>query len=239
MHVDFPMTASHVPSKDVRHDHEEDDDRRDPRPPFRPGAGSDATPEDLWLVMVVVYIIRAVIYSVGYMYHVGSQVMANIPCEFDVGARTSPAGFIAPAPAPDNVDNNANLEEPAELPFPVHMPTFEAGSEPDNHLGRRWYVVFVGRQVGVFSSWDKVAAATYGVSGQAQRRVNGFAMARRVFFDAAAQGNVRWVPDDPGPRKYQNPKRDDEGPGAAGGSGTGMAGGSGTGTAGGCVKREE
>ncbi|TDL13920.1 hypothetical protein BD410DRAFT_846517 [Rickenella mellea] len=226
------MTASHIPSKAVSDDYEEDDERRNPGDPSRQVSTSQPPIEDQWVIFLLIHIIRAAVYSIGYLYHVGSNVIANIPT---LDAFASPGTAAAAA----NVAIAANVaKEPVVPNFPIHMPDFDPDGGPDAHLGRRWYAVFVGREVGVFSSWDEVLAATSGVSGQSQRRFNSFALARREFNFALARGNVRHVPDEPevpeassSITKGKEPKRDDEGPGAAGGT-FGQA-------TGGCFKREE
>ncbi|TDL19766.1 hypothetical protein BD410DRAFT_841749 [Rickenella mellea] len=226
------MTASYAPNKAVRDGHDEDDERRNSGNPSHRGSGTETPPEDQWLVLVILYMIRAMIHSIRYMYDVGSNIVANIPREFYLNALVPPAEQLG-IPAPANAANNANIaEEPYVPDFPVHMPHFDPGAGPDTHLGRRWYVVFVGRQVGVFDSWDEVLAATAGVSGQSQRRFTSFAMARDAFNIALARRNVRWVPDpveEPEPSgsntKDMPPKRDDDGPGAAGGTFGRVAGG--------------
>ncbi|TDL24334.1 hypothetical protein BD410DRAFT_802154 [Rickenella mellea] len=196
------MTASYVPNKAVRDDQDGDEERCDSGNPRRRGSTTETPLEDQWLVLLIIYLIRAAVHSIGYVYNVGSSIVANIPREFTVNALASAAeqqGILAPA---------NNTEEPFVPDFPVHMPHFDPTAGPDTHLGRRW---------------DEELAATSGVSGQSQRRFTSFAMARNAFEVAMARRNVRYVPDEdedsePGPSdaKGKPPKRDDEGPGASG-----------------------
>ncbi|TDL14395.1 hypothetical protein BD410DRAFT_809766 [Rickenella mellea] len=111
-----------------------------------------------------------------------------------------PAVQFAAPPSNTNLAVPHFANGPPPPPFPPHVvPHF-----PPHHLGERFYAVYVGREVGIFTEWSDVAAVTVGVSGNSQRRFGSYAEALQSFFNANQQGRVRVVhlpraPEVPGP----------------------------------------
>ncbi|TDL14068.1 hypothetical protein BD410DRAFT_846377 [Rickenella mellea] len=96
---------------------------------------------------------------------------------------------------------NANLAVPhfANVPPPPPPPQHVVPHFPPHHVGERFYAVYVGREVGIFTEWSDVAAVTVGVSGNSQRRFGSYAEALESFWNADQQGRVRVVQPPPAP----------------------------------------
>ncbi|KAF8200790.1 hypothetical protein BJ912DRAFT_582106 [Pholiota molesta] len=73
---------------------------------------------------------------------------------------------------------------------------------------RKWYVVTVGRDIGVFPTWLAVCPLVEGVSGASHQSFTSEAEARRMFAEEQAKGNTRIIREDEtkqsSPRKAYN-----------------------------------
>ncbi|KAK7466989.1 hypothetical protein VKT23_004052 [Stygiomarasmius scandens] len=64
--------------------------------------------------------------------------------------------------------------------------------------GKKWYVVIVGREVGIFDNWLEVTPLVYGVSCAQHASFRDEEEARRAFEEAKAKGHVKRIGSDLG-----------------------------------------
>ncbi|KAF7797640.1 hypothetical protein EIP86_008840 [Pleurotus ostreatoroseus] len=68
---------------------------------------------------------------------------------------------------------------------------YEPFPDPPNPLWSEYYMVFKGRECGVFNSWDETHANTDGFSGNGHKKFTSFDVARVRWYEACVSGRVR------------------------------------------------
>ncbi|TDL14509.1 hypothetical protein BD410DRAFT_845969 [Rickenella mellea] len=148
-----------------------DDERDDDRSPFPGPTNTDVINNNSSPLMLLLFFLRALVGIIQ-------------------------SGFAALAATPRLVLRPAQTANAAGPGDPPPIPCYYA---TPRHLGERWYVVYVGRRVGVFNEWADVADSTSGVPGNSQRRFASQADAIASFRSAHARGYVRHVAAIPPP----------------------------------------
>ncbi|KAF7420953.1 hypothetical protein PC9H_001643 [Pleurotus ostreatus] len=121
------------------------------------------------------------------------QVAALTPPANNAGAGANPSP-PAPAPTPAPVAVAANSAPPI---VPGDGPTMGSSEDQEAEAStcshRRWYVVIVGLQVGVFRGWTNAAPLVLGVAGSIYNKEPTRGAAIVAFNAAAATGQVRLI----------------------------------------------
>ncbi|TDL14822.1 hypothetical protein BD410DRAFT_845700 [Rickenella mellea] len=148
------------------------------------------------VILVIIYVLRMLIFLVqtGFTALASAAVLSR-DVIFDASATTSPHAppYAPQAPYAFQAPYVPQAPQAPQVPAVPPPPYYLA---PPGQLGERWYAVYVGRTIGVFSEWSDVADATVGVRGNSQRRFGTRAEAITSFHAAVQRGIVRIIPDD-------------------------------------------
>ncbi|KAF4565743.1 hypothetical protein EYR40_002187 [Pleurotus pulmonarius] len=123
-----------------------------------------------------------------------SSVQANAPAPPAAGVAVAATSATPAASAP--TESIAAPAASTSAPVPDSQQTLinqEIQDEQGTGAHRRWYVVAVGLQVGVFRGWTNVAPLVLGVTGTIFNREPTREAAIIAFNNAAASGQVRII----------------------------------------------
>ncbi|KAH8111696.1 hypothetical protein DFH11DRAFT_1546296 [Phellopilus nigrolimitatus] len=156
-------------------------------PPGGPNGSPDPTDDIVNRLTLLFLVILRFMISLLLAFAYAVATVANTGLYPDRGVTDSDSdGHPPDGPPGDPGGPRAGTSQTAGVPQ-------SADSIGDCNAGTRWYCVFVGREVGIYNSWDEVVTHTTGVPGQSQRRYASQAEATRSFNLALASGRVRRI----------------------------------------------
>ncbi|KAH8103712.1 hypothetical protein DFH11DRAFT_1551696 [Phellopilus nigrolimitatus] len=156
-------------------------------PPGGPNGSPDPTDDIVNRLTLLFLVILRFMISLLLAFAYAVATVANTGLYPDRGVTDSDSdGHPPDGPPGDPGGPRAGTSQTAGVPQ-------SADSIGDCNAGTRWYCVFVGREVGIYNSWDEVVTHTTGVPGQSQRRYASQAEATQSFNLALASGRVRRI----------------------------------------------